>query len=83
MGIFVTPANPVSGVIRDLHFSAPHPVTDANTLRQAAALFKRTGAKSLVTTGRHRRAYSIAGDCSTASAGVYYMTDAAHNKVIR
>ena len=81
-GFVVTPADPVNGVIRDLHFSAPHPKSDENTPQQAAALFKMTGAKSLVVTGRHRKAYAIPSLCVIPSPpDVYYKTDAAHDNV--
>jgi hypothetical protein len=73
-GFVVTPADPVHGVIRDLHFSAPHPQSDENTPRQAAVLFKKTGAKSLVVTGRNRKAYPISTLCSTSRPPDVFIT---------
>jgi len=81
-GLVVTPADPVNGAIRDLHFSAPHPIYDADTPQQAAALFRRTQARSLVITGRHRQAYAIPSACVIPTPPtVYYKTDAAHDDV--
>jgi len=81
-GFVVTPYQTVTPATRSLHFSAPHPFTDANTPRQAAAVFERTGAKSLVVTGRHRRAYDEATSCSKAlPPDTFYKTDSAHDNV--
>ena len=75
-GLVAVPATRAA-VSRNIHFSAPHPVNDSRTPEQATALFKRTGAKSLVITGRQRDAYKIASSCS----GNYFKTDAAHDIV--
>jgi hypothetical protein len=69
-------------VSRFIHISAPHPTADINTTQQAAALFKATGAKSLLIPGRIRMAFLDATDCVESPAGtVYYKTDPAHDKV--
>ena len=75
-GLVAVPATRAA-VTRNIHFSAPHPINDSRTAVQAAALFKRTGAKSLVITGRQRDAYKIASSCQTE----YFKTDAAHDIV--
>ncbi|KAJ8518754.1 hypothetical protein ONZ45_g4208 [Pleurotus djamor] len=76
-GLFVVPASKPS---LDLHFSAPHPVYDAGSAQQAAALFKRTGAKSLLITGRMRTAFKTPSTCITPSPGngPYWRTDPTH-----
>ena len=81
-GFVITPYETVTPATRRLHFSAPHPIADANTPRQAASVFGRTGAKSLVVTGRHRRAYATATSCSEAlPPDTYYKTDSSHDNV--
>ena len=75
-GLVVVPARQAD-VFRCVHFSAPHPISDSGTPQQAAALFKRTRAKSLLITGRHRKA-SLCPSCQGSS---YYKTDAAHDIV--
>ena len=75
-GLVAVPATRAA-VSRNIHFSAPHPINDSRTPEQAAGLFKRTGAKSLVITGRQRDAYKIASSCQ----GDYFKTDAAHDIV--
>jgi hypothetical protein len=81
-GFVIVPATR-RAVSRFVHISAPHPIYDANTPRQAAALFKRAGAKSLLVDGRDRRAFLEQTDCVIPSAGngPYYETDPAHNNV--
>ena len=71
-------------VSRLIHVSAPHPFADMYTTGQAAALFKSVGAKSLLIPGRMRTAFMEATDCVPSpgnTAGVYYRTDPAHDKV--
>jgi len=81
-GFLITPYETVNPATRRLHFSAPHPKADANTPRQAASVFGRTGAKSLVVTGRHRMAYATATSCSVAlPPDTYYKTDSSHDNV--
>lgn len=75
-GLVAVPATR-GAVSRMMHFSAPHPIADSGTPQQAAALFKSTGAKSLIITGRHRGAYQ-ANSCEGSD---YFKTDAAHDIV--
>jgi hypothetical protein len=75
-GLVAVPATR-GAVSRMMHFSAPHPLADSGTPQQAAALFKRTGAKSLVITGRRRDAYQI----NSCQGSDYFKTDAAHDIV--
>lgn len=81
-GFVITTAND-AGHIRALHFSAPHPVYDQTTPAQAAALFARVGAKSLVVAGRHRMASGDPSGCAVPSdpATTYYKTDPSHDDV--
>jgi hypothetical protein len=80
-GLMVVPATR-RAVSRFIHISAPHPLADMNTTQQAVALFKSTGAKSLLIAGRIRMAFLEATDCINSLAGtVYYKTDPAHDKV--
>ena len=73
-----------SSVSRTVHFSAPHPLYDRGTVRQAAFLFESTGSKSLLVPGRIRTAFSEPTECITTvfSSPGYYKTDTAHNNVI-
>ncbi|KAJ7223370.1 hypothetical protein GGX14DRAFT_351733 [Mycena pura] len=66
---------------RNLHFAAPHPAYDLFTPEQAGALFKSTGARSLLIAGRHRMASPAPSDCvvPTSNTTIYYKTDPAHN----
>ncbi|KAG2012106.1 hypothetical protein CC2G_012144 [Coprinopsis cinerea AmutBmut pab1-1] len=79
-GFVITTANDADHQ-RALHFSAPHPVYDKTTPLQAAALFKRVGAKSLIVAGRHRMASSSSSTCATPSNpnDTYYKTDPSHD----
>lgn len=82
-GLFVVPELRAD-VSRSIHFSAPHPGWpggDGDTPQQAASLFKATGAKSLLITGRKRTASILPSDCVTSSQGGqhYYMTDPTHS----
>ena len=72
-----------SQVIRDLHFSAPHPAYDLGTPQQAAAVFGLTGARSLLIAGRCRKAFMQPSECAPprSSTDDWYMTDPAHNNV--
>ena len=84
-GLFIVPELR-AGVSRSIHFSAPHPGWpggDGDTPQQAASLFKATGAKSLLITGRKRTASTLPSDCisSSQSSQHYYMTDPAHSVV--
>ena len=74
-----------SSVSRTVHFSAPHPVYDRGTLRQAAFLFESTGSKSLLVPGRVRTAFSDRSECISQvfSLQKYYKTDTAHNVVCK
>jgi hypothetical protein len=75
-GLVVVPARH-SAITRNIHFSAPHPKDDSDTPQQAAALFKLTGARSLVITGRRRGAFQEPSCQGTK----YFATDAAHDIV--
>jgi hypothetical protein len=75
-GLVVVPARRVD-VARCIHFSARHPVSDKGTPQQAAALFKLTGAKSLLITGRHRKSFL----CPSCQGSEYHSTDVAHSIV--
>ena len=75
-GLVVVPVQR-SAIKRNIHFSAPHPKTDSDTPWQAAALFKQTGARSLVITGRRRDAFQ-GRSCQGTE---YFKTDASHDNV--
>ncbi|KAF7436401.1 hypothetical protein PC9H_003234 [Pleurotus ostreatus] len=79
-GLFAVPASRPQPA-RSLHFSAPHPVFDMNTPMQASALFKRTGAKSLLIAGRIRTAFREPTLCiqTDPEGGPYFKTDPAHD----
>lgn len=77
-GIMAVPATRAA-VSRYIHISAPHPVYDNGTSRQAAAIFNATGAKSLFISGRHRNALT---DPSCLGPTLKFnKTDAAHDIV--
>jgi len=81
-GLFVVPELRAD-VSRYIHFSAPHPGWpggDGDTPQQAAFLFRATGAKSLLITGRKRTASPLPSDC-VSSGQRYYMTDPTHSIV--
>ncbi|KAF9502252.1 hypothetical protein BDN71DRAFT_1485540 [Pleurotus eryngii] len=80
-GLFAVQASPAQPA-RSLHFAAPHPVFDMKTPMQASALFKRTGAKSLLVAGRIRTASKEPTLCvqTDSEGGPYYKTDPAHDK---
>ena len=74
-----------SSVSRTVHFSAPHPIYDSGTIRQAASLFESTGSKSLLVSGRVRSAFSEPSECASPIFPLkgYYKTDTAHNIVFK
>ena len=68
---------------RNVHISAAHSRADGRVHLQAAAVFDRTGARSLLSSSRHKEAYSKQG-CAKLSTGEPvlqgWVTDAAlHN----
>jgi hypothetical protein len=65
-----------AAVSRYIHMSAPHPKFDDCTPKQAAAIFKGTGAKSLFVAGRHRNAYSLVRSCVSSD---FSETNPAHD----
>ncbi|KAJ7159489.1 hypothetical protein C8R46DRAFT_1164849 [Mycena filopes] len=79
-GLFVVPATQ-KAVLRDIHLAAPHPAYDLFTPEQAGALFKSTGARSLLISGRIRTANLAPSDCVIPSSNttVYYKTDPTHD----
>jgi hypothetical protein len=77
-----------TSVSRTVHFSAPHPIYDLGTIRQAAFLFESTGSQSLLVPGRARTAFFDPSECIISTvfplqASSYYKTDAAHNIVCK
>ncbi|KAF5378606.1 hypothetical protein D9615_007145 [Tricholomella constricta] len=74
-GLFAVPATTTAA--RHIHISAPHPAHDLHTPVQAAALFKSTGAKSLLIPGRSRAALEVPTDC----VAPYHVTDPVHNNL--
>lgn len=81
-GLIVVQAHQ-SQIIRDLHFSAPHPAYDLGTPQQAGAVFGLTGARSLLIAGRSRNAFIQPSECThpRSSTDDWYVTDPAHNNV--
>ncbi|KAJ7210312.1 hypothetical protein C8J57DRAFT_1401105 [Mycena rebaudengoi] len=79
-GLVVVPSTRAA-VLRTIHLSAPHPAFDLFTPEQAGALFKSTGAKSLLVAGRSRNAFRKPTDCitPTSNSTVYFRTDPAHD----
>ncbi|KAJ7259791.1 hypothetical protein C8J57DRAFT_491371 [Mycena rebaudengoi] len=79
-GLVVVPSTRAA-VLRTIHLSAPHPAFDLFTPEQAGALFKSTGAKSLLVAGRSRNAFREPTDCiiPTSNSTVYFKTDPAHD----
>ncbi|KAJ7461393.1 hypothetical protein B0H11DRAFT_1736032 [Mycena galericulata] len=79
-GLVVVPATR-DAVMRDIHFAVPHPAYDLFTPEQAGALFKSTGARSLLISGRVRTANLASSDCviPTSNSTVYYKTDPTHD----
>ncbi|KAJ7206967.1 hypothetical protein B0H12DRAFT_1206050 [Mycena haematopus] len=80
MGLVAVPATQ-KAILRNIHFSAPHPAYDLFTPGQAGALFKSTGARSLVIAGRIRAANLAPSDCviPASNTTIYYKTDPAHD----
>ncbi|KAF7340325.1 Carboxypeptidase [Mycena venus] len=68
-------------IMRDIHLAAPHPAFDLFTPEQAGALFKSTGARSLLIAGRSRTANLAPSDCviPASNTTTYYKTDPAHD----
>jgi hypothetical protein len=75
-GLMAVPATR-DAVSRFIHISAPHPIYDKGTPQRAAAVFKGTGAKSLIISERHRHARSE----DLCEGPDYSITDAAHDTV--
>ena len=69
---------------RTVHISASQPQADGRVHLQAAAVFDRTGARSLLSSSRHPQAYAKQG-CGKLSTGEPivpgWVTDAAHHNV--
>lgn len=81
-GFMVAPGLRTS-VSRAVHFSAPHPIYDRETVQQAAFLFESTGSQSLLVAGRTRAAFSGPSECipPVSPSQRFYKTDSAHNDV--
>lgn len=81
-GLVAVPATQ-GAIMRDIHLAAPHPAYDLFTPEQAGALFKSTGARSLLISGRVRTAILEATDCviPASNSTIYYKTDPAHDVV--
>ncbi|KAL0947520.1 hypothetical protein HGRIS_013619 [Hohenbuehelia grisea] len=79
-GFLAVPASRAT-IQKEIHFAAPHPIFDSFTPIQAAALFSRTRARSLLISGRMRRAFLESTDCIIPSPGngPYWKTDPAHD----
>ncbi|KAJ7751870.1 hypothetical protein DFH07DRAFT_745269 [Mycena maculata] len=79
-GLVVVPAIQ-EAVMRDIHLAASHPAYDLYTPQQAGALFKSTGARSLLISGRVRTANLAPSDCvvPTSDSTIYYKTDPTHD----
>ncbi len=76
-GLLVVPSTRAQ-VSRHIHISAPHPGrADPGSPQQAAAVFRNTGDKSLLISGRHRNAFAQPSACRPD----FSVTDAAHNIV--
>ena len=74
-----------TSVSRTVHFSAPHPIYDRETIRQAAFLFESTGSQSLLVPGRARTAFSEPSECISTifPRQEFYKTDTTHNIVCK
>ena len=70
-GTFVT----YDKATNELNHSAPHPLFDDGTERQAAAIFRDTDARSFMMCGAHRRAHGQLGGACEPKYGV---ADCAH-----
>ena len=83
-GFMVVPRLRAS-VSRSVHFSAPHPIYDRGTIRQAAFLFESTGSQSLLVAGRARTAFSEPSECISPAFPLqeFYKSDTAHNIVCK
>ena len=83
-GFMVVPRLRTS-VSRIVHFSAPHPIYDRETMRQAAFLFESTGSQSLLVPGRARTAFPEPSECISPVFPLqeFYKTDTTHNIVCK
>ncbi|KAK0464365.1 uncharacterized protein EV420DRAFT_1516074 [Desarmillaria tabescens] len=78
-GLFIVPSSR-NGITRNIHLAMPHPLFDFRTPAQAVSLFNMTGARSLLISGRHRRAYNSSTDCvPSTKRTTYYKTDPTHD----
>ncbi|PFH48785.1 hypothetical protein AMATHDRAFT_149106 [Amanita thiersii Skay4041] len=79
-GILVVPSTR-SAVSRHVHVSAPHPIHDFDTEKQAAEVFRGIGAKSLFIPGRDRRAFLEVTPCVPSMIrSKHFKTDPAYDK---
>ncbi|KAG7440902.1 uncharacterized protein BT62DRAFT_1047346 [Guyanagaster necrorhizus] len=78
-GLFVVPSSR-TGIKRNIHLAMPHPLFDFITPAQAVSIFEMMGARSLLISGRHRRAYNSPTDCLPSTKWTtYYRTDPTHD----
>ena len=68
---------------RAVHISAPQPRVDGRVHLQAAAVFDRTGARSLLSSSRHPQAYAKQGCAKVSGEPVVpaWVTHATHHNV--
>lgn len=66
-------------VSRDIHFSAPHPGWERNTIQQAASLFNSTQSRSFLVPGRNHNASTELSTCIIGNGN--FKTDVAINTV--
>ena len=68
---------------RTVHISAPQPRADGRVHLQAAAVFDRTGARSLLSSSRHPQAYAKQGCAKVSGQPVIpgWVTDATRHNV--
>lgn len=74
-GIFMVPHSSNSTKLSMVHISTPHPFTDGSVQDQAANIFHKTSAKSLLISGVSRFASSDKSRCDKR----YYSMDGAHD----
>lgn len=82
-GYMIVPASK-EGVARHIHLAGPHSVWDGDTSIQAVGVFRGSGAKSVLVSGRVRTAFMEDSVCvrGTGTGKTrYWMTDPAHNDV--
>ncbi|KAK0201935.1 hypothetical protein DFS33DRAFT_1350997 [Desarmillaria ectypa] len=78
-GLFIVPSSR-NDTKRNIHLAMPHPLFDFRTPTQAVSLFEMASARSLLVSGRHRRAYHSPTDClPSTERTTYYRTDPAHD----